>query len=106
MLSRIEALNRMVIVIGENGAGFIVDSQPQSSCLFKLATISGKVPSGPIICLLGKSETPYKCHHVGPLHETPSCTRLDFIKRLSLNGNEELSAICYAAYLMMDGSNS
>ena len=39
----------MVIVIGENGAGFIVDSQ---------ATISGKVPSGPIICLLGDSETP------------------------------------------------
>ena len=96
----------MVIVIGENGAGFIVDSQPQSSCLFKLATISGKVPSGPIICLLGKSETPYKCHRVSQLNETPSCTWLEFIKTLSVNGNEELSAICYSGYLILDGSNS
>ena len=83
----------MVIVIGENGAGFIVDSQPQSNCMFKLATVSGNAPSGPIICLLGDSET-------------PSCTRLEFIKRLSVNENEELSAICYAAYLILDGSNS
>ena len=83
----------MVIVIGENGAGFIVDSQPQSNCMFKLATVSGNAPSGPIICLLGKSET-------------PSCTWVKSIKTLSVNENEELSAICYAAYLMMDGSNS
>ena len=99
-------LNRMVIVIGENGAGFIVDSQPQSNCMFKLATVSGNAPSGPIICLLGNSETPYKCHRVSQLNETPSCTWLEFIKTLSVNENEELSAICYAAYLMMDGSNS
>ena len=95
----------MVMVIGENGAGFIVDSQPQSNCMFKLAALSGNEPSGPIICLIWNSETPYKCHHVGQLNETPSCTCLEFIKRLRVSENEELSAICYAAYLMLDGSN-
>ena len=39
------------------------------------------------------------------LNETPSCTCLEFIKRLRVSENEELSAICYAAYLILGGSN-
>lgn len=39
-------------------------------------------------------------------NETPSYTRLEFIKRLSVSKNEELGAICYAAYLLLGGSNS